>query len=597
MFMSLMGIQQSVQQIADAIAAVLKIEVEIADVNLFRVAGTGKTKSGVLRKMEGNLVYDSAIRTGQTIVIENPGFHNVCQHCTYFQNCGETGEICTPIKLNDRVIGVIGLLAFNEKQKKRLFDHVEEKEQFLLKMADLIASKLKEYEMMVSLKGYTEKLNNMMNMVDQGIIILNSTRTIEHINMKAKMLLTDHDTENRHDWSTEKLERFIQTAEQGDKQKLRLIVNGKEKDFLVYCQALVGSVSLSEKMIVIQDIEDLQEKADFSNEENRKAFDHIVGTSTQMKELKDYAYKVSRSNSTVFIQGESGTGKEEFARAIHFASNRHNEPFITVNCGAIPENLLESELFGYAPGAFTGANKNGKKGKFEMAHNGTIFLDEIGEMPQALQVKLLRALQQREIEPIGGNGTIPIDVRIIAATNRNVQQMVLDKEFREDLFYRLNVIPILLPPLRNRHEDILVLIDHFIEIFNQQFHSNVLGIGQHVKELLLAYHWPGNARELRNFIEYIMNFITHGYITMDNANEYIEKKIKVIAPDEVNLASSDEPYFHSYSIEEMEKNLIKYAIGHVKRKGQNLDEACHLLGIGRATLFRKIKLYKIQVSE
>ncbi|WP_153126791.1 sigma-54-dependent Fis family transcriptional regulator [Peribacillus tepidiphilus] len=591
-YMSLMGIQESVQQIADAIAAVLKIEVEIADKHLFRVAGTGKTRSGILRKMEGNLVYDSAIRTGRTIVIENPGFNEVCHHCTYFQNCSELGEICTPIKLNNEMIGVIGLLAFNEKQKKRLFSNVEDKKHFLNKMADLIASKLKAYEMMVELKGYTEKLYNIMNMVDQGIIILNSNHSVEHINMKAKIIIGADQPDDMAQESKQKLEKFMKNANHGDKQKIRFNVNGNDKEFLIFCQNFVGSMSLIEKMIVIQDLDDIQEKAEFSNKENKKAFNNIVGTSTQMKELKDYAYKVSRSNSTVFIQGESGTGKEEFARAIHFSSERRNGPFITVNCGAIPENLLESELFGYAPGAFTGANKNGKKGKFEIANKGTIFLDEIGEMPQALQVKILRVIQQREIEQIGGNQMIPIDVRIIAATNRNVQQMVKDKEFREDLFYRLNVIPILLPPLRNRPEDIMALVHHFIKLFNQQFRSNVLGVGQDVRELLLAYSWPGNARELRNFIEYIMNFITHEYITLENAGEYIQKKIKVKKQEESKL-TSDMPIFPSLSLEEMEKKLIKAAIDQVKQNGQKVEEACHLLGISRATLFRKIKLYQL----
>ncbi|MFC0187253.1 sigma 54-interacting transcriptional regulator [Fictibacillus aquaticus] len=589
--MNLLDIQPAVQQIADAIAAVLKIEVEIADHNLMRVAGTGKTKAGVLHKMEGDLVYQSAIRTGRTIVIENPGFHEVCTHCSYYQNCSETGEICAPIRMGDRVIGVIGLLAFNEKQRKRLFSNKEDNEQFLYKMAGLIASKLKEYELMVELKGHSEKLYKMMNMVDQGILMLDCNGEIKQLNAKAmKLLGCVKGAEELPEETLEKLSGLVHTANE-DKHRITLKIKESYKDFLVYGQDFVVSKSNPEKMVVIQDIQDIQQTAAFTDKESRKAFDSVIGESAQIKELKEYAYKVSKSSSTVFLQGESGTGKEVFARAIHQASDRNKEPFITVNCGAIPENLLESELFGYESGAFTGAVKGGKKGKFELANKGTIFLDEIGEMPALLQVKLLRVLQQREIERVGGNRLIPVDVRIIAATNRNVHRMVNKGEFREDLFYRLNVIPILLPPLRSRKEDIIALTDYFIQLFNQQFHSNVKGVGDDLRAILQDYQWPGNARELKNFIEYILNFVSEGIITMENAGDYVKKKLSLQAmaiPAEVPLKQ-----FASFSIEQMEKELIKSALDHVKKKGEKVDEASKLLGIGRATLFRKIKYYEL----
>ena len=259
---------------------------------------------------------------------------------------------------------------------------------------------------------------------------------------------------------------------------------------------------------------------------------------------------------------------------------------ITTNCGAIPENLLESELFGYEKGAFTGANQKGKLGKFELAHTGTIFLDEIGEMPPLLQVKLLRVLQEREIERLGGTASIPIDVRVIAATNQDLQEMVSKGIFREDLYFRLNVIPMVLPPLRSRKEDILALSEHFIGIFNQLFQANVLGFGKDVKELMIHYPWEGNVRELKNFIEYLFNFIDSGWITMEAAEALILRKLK-IEHGEPAVAPP------SFSLHEMEKEMIQKALDYVRRHDLNIEDASGLLGIGRATLFRKINKYQI----
>ncbi|WP_281242990.1 sigma-54 interaction domain-containing protein [Thalassobacillus cyri] len=287
--------------------------------------------------------------------------------------------------------------------------------------------------------------------------------------------------------------------------------------------------------------------------------------------------------------GESGTGKEEFAKAIHRASPRKDHPFITVNCGAIPDHLLESELFGYEKGAFTGANQAGKPGKFELANKGTIFLDEIGEMPSQLQVKLLRVVQQMEVERLGGTKTKPVDVRVIAATNRNLQSMVESGLFREDLYFRLNVIPMMIPALRSRKEDILALSDHFIKKFNEEFNANVLGFGKDVKELMLHHSWKGNVRELKNFIEYLFNFIQDGWITLEEAKPIISRKLEVKQQEQ----SSELP---SFSLEQIEKETIEKALIYVKKNDLPMDKASELLNIGRATLFRKIKKYQIDTS-
>ncbi|PYS10188.1 MAG: hypothetical protein DMG17_25325, partial [Acidobacteria bacterium] len=234
--------------------------------------------------------------------------------------------------------------------------------------------------------------------------------------------------------------------------------------------------------------------------DERYGFDNIIGTGRGMKRIFELVETIAGLTSTVLIQGETGTGKELIAKAIHFNSQRKDQKMVSINCGAIPENLLESELFGHVKGAFTGAVQT-RIGRFEQANGGTIFLDEIGNMPLALQVKLLRVLQEREFERVGGNSTVKVDVRIIAATSSNLEQMVKDGTFREDLYYRLNVIPIDLPPLRERREDIPLLVQRFIEHFCETHKLDLKTISPHVLKVLMAYDWPGNVRQLENIVE------------------------------------------------------------------------------------------------
>ncbi|MEZ2661116.1 sigma-54-dependent Fis family transcriptional regulator [Aneurinibacillus aneurinilyticus] len=583
--MELMDIQPAVQRIADAIAAVLKIEVEIANHHFIRVAGTGEQKESVLHKMEGDLVYQSAIRTGQPVIIENPGFEKICERCRFYGNCSETGEICAPITYGDQVLGVIGLLAFNAEQRRRLFENTEGILTFLSKMADLLSSKLHEHDMIQQLTRNSEKMVKVMNLVNEGIIVIDERGSLQEMNLKAEVLLGIENKSSLPLHIRDLLTKLVQESEEVN-QTVPLSINKEEKSLYITKQKLSSAGQYSEYLISLQDVNEICNLAEVATEDQRKPFDQIVGVSPQIMEVKEYAFKVSQSNSTVLIQGESGTGKEEFAKAIHNSSMRKEYPFVTVNCGAIPENLLESELFGYEKGAFTGANNKGKPGKFELAHRGSIFLDEIGEMPPFLQVKLLRVLQEREIEHLGGTNSIPVDVRVIAATNKDLQEMVSNGDFREDLYFRLNVIPIIIPPLRSRKEDILALSEYFISTFNNLFQANVLGLGKDVKELILNYPWKGNVRELKNFIEYLFNFITHGWITMEEAEALIYRKLE-IKKENIHITAP------SFSLAKMEKEMIIKALNYVRHHNLNIEDASDLLGIGRATLFRKINKYQI----
>lgn len=315
----------------------------------------------------------------------------------------------------------------------------------------------------------------------------------------------------------------------------------------------------------------------------------IVGNSILMQEVKKMASRSAKTDSNVLIIGESGTGKELFAHAIHNESKRAEGPFVKINCAAIPKDLLESELFGYEEGAFTGAKKQGKIGKFELATGGTIFLDEIGDMPLEMQVKILRVLQEKEIERIGGNRTIPVDCRIIAATNRDLKERIKEQAFREDLYYRLNVINIEVPPLRNRKEDIEVLTLKLMEKLSGSLGKYVNNITVDALESLKAYNWPGNIRELENVIERAINLTDQETIELQHLPMHVIAHHK-----ETDLSQPVSPtHLQSLrdAVEEIEKSTI---LNCLKAMNYNKLKAAKVLGISRTSLYEKIEKYKIE---
>ncbi|MEE9911252.1 MAG: sigma-54 dependent transcriptional regulator [Deltaproteobacteria bacterium] len=320
----------------------------------------------------------------------------------------------------------------------------------------------------------------------------------------------------------------------------------------------------------------------------KQDFDKIIGYSDCMKKVFDTIDKVSNSDSTVLITGESGTGKELVARAIHYKSDRRNQPMIPVNCGAIPEELLESELFGHEKGAFTGAIRN-RLGRFELAQGGTIFLDEIGDMSPALQVKVLRVIQEKQFERIGGVKTINADVRIIAATNQNLEKAVAEKQFREDLFYRINVIPINLPALRERGSDILILANHFLMTFNKLKRKNVGHISPDVVNHLMHYHWPGNVRELQNLIEMLVVMKEEGDICIEDLPVKI-RNVPNGPPANTDMTLSEDGIDFNGYISRLEKELLLKAL---KMSGGVKNRAAKLLNLNRTTLVEKLKRLNI----
>jgi len=343
------------------------------------------------------------------------------------------------------------------------------------------------------------------------------------------------------------------------------------------------------KIVVKKAIETRSFKKQVNNvikkQKDRYNFKNIVAESESMKKIVELTKKVSQSEATtILIEGESGTGKDLIARSIHFQSSRRNKPFMEINCASIPENLLESELFGYEKGAFTDA-KVLKKGLFELADGGTIFLDEIGEMPVGSQAKLLRAIETKSFKRLGGSRDIIVDVRIVASTNRNLERTVKEGKFREDLFYRINVIYIKVPPLRERKEDVIPLVNHFIQLFNVEFRKNVKGVSEEAMNILREYNWPGNVRELRNVIERAIILEGKDIILPKHLSIYIGDKPLQKKQFFINIPDT------GISLEEVEKNLILLALE--KAQG-NKSHAAKLLNISRDTL--RYRLYKYGIE-
>ncbi|MBV6418980.1 MAG: Regulatory protein AtoC [Ignavibacteriaceae bacterium] len=333
---------------------------------------------------------------------------------------------------------------------------------------------------------------------------------------------------------------------------------------------------------LVKELQNLKE-----NVKKEYSFDNIISADGKMQDVFKLVSKVLDNDITVLIYGESGTGKELIARAIHYNGRRKDKPFVVVNCASIPRELLESELFGHEKGSFTGAHQR-KLGKFEYAKDGTIFLDEVGELEMMLQAKLLRVIQQREFERVGGTELIKTNVRIISATNRDLKHAVEQKQFREDLFYRLNSFPIFIPPIRQRRADILVLTEFFVDEFNKKLQRNVKGFTKKALKLIYEYDWPGNVREMENTIERCMIISDKDQLDVDDLPQHIRAADTSAVVDQQSVMFSDD---NIIPFEKIKEKSIRHAL---KVTGGNIVEAARKLQLGRATIYRLMEKYGIE---
>ena len=363
----------------------------------------------------------------------------------------------------------------------------------------------------------------------------------------------------------------------------------KDGDILLVVTNVRDVTELNRLQQKLENMHKLQTEAKIELEQLRETVRgnvRISWRSKKMQELLQLALRLSQVNSTVLVEGESGVGKEVFAEMIHNNGPRQDNPFIKINCGAIPDQLLESELFGYASGAFTGARKQGKAGLFEVAHGGSIFLDEIGEMPPRLQVKLLRVLQEKTITRVGDTVPIKVDVRAIAATNRNLAAMVQVGQFRKDLFYRLNVVPVRIPPLRERKEDILVLAYSFLDACNKKYGFNKQ-IDREVLNVLMEYEWPGNVREVENVIEQMVVITQGEVLTLEDLPAPLKRNLTGTHV----LPVEDKPL--KVVLEEVERRALEFAC----RKHKTTRRVADALGVNQSTVVRKMNRYGIRMTD
>jgi PAS domain S-box-containing protein len=369
-------------------------------------------------------------------------------------------------------------------------------------------------------------------------------------------------------------------------QRIPIEMNGEL--VAVYGQVMFKDVRdvqrLAKKLNFLESKVEFYEKELESLRSSKYTINNIVGKSESIVELKRSALKAAKTNAPVLLAGESGTGKELFAHAIHYASDRRPHPFIRLNCAAIPKDLLEAELFGYEPGAFTGAGTKGKPGKFELAHRGSIFLDEISDLPLEMQPKLLRVLEEKEMERLGGTRLTKCDFRLIVATQENLEKWVEEGRFRKDLYYRLNVIPIQIPPLRERKEDIPAIADQLIQTLNKDLGTNITKISPEVLRIFENYDWPGNVRELANILERILYSIDGDTIRIHHLPIFL----KGIITGSAKL----QPTLLKRLREDMEKEALLHAI-HISNDNKN--KAAKLLGIHRTALYKKMKKLNLSI--
>lgn len=450
-----------------------------------------------------------------------------------------------------------------------------------------------------TLESIVDSLNEGIVVVDKnGLITLLNKAYGEFLNADPKAVIGKHVAEVIPN-SRMHLVAQGGKAEVTDIQKIQNNISVVTRIPIVKDGEIIGAVGnmvfkdIKELKSLALKIRKLESELEYYKEElckvhgGKYTFENIVGNSDQMEWLRGIAAKAAKGRSTVLILGESGTGKELFAHAVHNASQRRESPFIKVNCAALPEHLLEAELFGYEEGAFTGARKGGKPGKFELANGGTIFLDEIGEMTPAMQVKLLRVLQEREVEHLGGTKTIKLDIRVIAATNRDLEEMIEQNRFRQDLYYRLNIFSINIPPLRERTEDIPLLCKVLLEKINNQVEHWVEGIAPDALALLMQYSWPGNVRELENVLERTVNLLDEETIITPEHLPPILKKVTKCKENGKQAANVPDL---SEIKDDAEKQAILQALSAA---GGNKSEAARLLGIHRSGFYQKLQKYNL----
>ena len=515
-------IQDTLQNMAMTLASALNVDVVIADKHLTRIAGTGKLGNKLEEDCAGDSLFANVINTGKPQINLRKEDSPICKKCSHLAQCHEYANMTYPIQVDKDTIGVISFTSFNEEQRRIISYKREEYLNMLKHMAEMIEKEIVGIKVKNRLKGNIAEVNEIINCLNKGIIILNSNMEIIHINIKAlKILDVDLSDTKIINSPIDDIIKNIDLEDTGNEDMMAYWnIKGEDVRVIYNINKLyLGNGQLS-LMVSFDRIAEIVNIAKTYETKEEIVFSNIIGKSHPLLEAINRSKIVAKTDATVLLQGASGTGKELFARSIHNESPRKDGPFVVINCASLPENIIESELFGYEQGAFTGASPRGKRGKIELANNGTLFLDEIGDFPLHLQTRLLRVLQERRIDKVGGEKPIDINIRIISATNKDLITLVRQGKFRLDLFYRLNTIPIHLPPLKDRGDDIFLCSQYIIEKICDRMNKNKKRLSKEVKEAFLQYEWPGNIRELENVLEHGICFATGDRITLKDLPKY-----------------------------------------------------------------------------
>jgi transcriptional regulator with PAS, ATPase and Fis domain len=552
------------------IAEFVGFELYIVNNRLLRVCGTGMYEKMLGIRLPDNTSNGWVINHVQPLVMLTPMEHTVCDECPMKKsnNCGMEYSIHEPIIVNGACFGVLTMSStYDERSKYRMVQEKDKLVKYMNVLSKQVANIIEMNMMELRYKNILKHSSESLIITDEEGEIIEKSHTI---GSRTGSVVNIYNIIPRDHLSYGK-ETSDVTFDVGDDLRVKKVIvhiNKFRYQQLFFISRINAGVKNENHSNNLLDEELFLSK--------------IVGTSDSIKKLKEVVKHVAKFDSNCLILGESGTGKEMVAELVHKLSDRRNGPFIPINCAAIPDNLVESELFGYESGAFTGANKKGKIGLFEAANNGTIFLDEIGDMPIYLQPKLLRVLESRRFKRIGGTEEIQLNVRIIAATHQQIKEQIKTGEFREDLYYRLNVIPLKIESLRDRSDDVLELTKYFIKKYNDRFRKNISGITSEVKKQLLIYDWPGNVRELENVIEYAVTMENGGALTITSLPETVGKPLgKLIAQAE------------ELSLEDFKRQNIKRLIAKYGRSVDAKAEIAKEMGMSLSTLYRYLRKYDI----
>lgn len=573
------NIKKQLLHIIESMYAITNIDITIVDNNLNRIVATQFLKEKMGNSAPINSAFHKCILTGEQYFIENPRLDYICSDCENVNTCMELTELCIPIKFNNEIIGVLGMCAYNEKAKRNLVVNRDSYINFEYQLSNMISTILNEQHSTKMLEYRSSELDTIINSLNEGIMILDNDERIVTINDYLKQNINPISKKKsiKDILSNSNYELLSNKDFDGQIGPLRI----KDKEFVINANPIFIKNMKEGTALVFSDFEKMKESVLNSTiSKDFISFDDIVGECDKLIYAKQEAMEVSNSSVTVLLLGETGTGKDLFARAIHNRSNRNKDIFMPVNCGAIPENLIESELFGYEKGSFTGANKTGKIGKFELSKNGTILLDEIGDLPYNMQVKLNRVLEDKKIMRVGSHKEIDVNPRIIAATHRDLKSMVLDNTFRQDLYYRLDIVPIYIPPLRDRGYDIIILARYFLKKLSKLYNKDIEGFTSECEKLLLNYSWPGNIRELKNIIEYAIIFEENSLIGLKNINS----KLNIRRDERKNLNLTELTRLYEREVIEDRLNRADDTVESKKRVAKEL-------GISLATLYRKLENY------